>query len=57
MARLAQFDLTTVSGENLRQIALECGQSLPMQQFPSKTLVKKRMSCAKLRSKEGESAA
>ena len=43
LARLVQHDQRTVSGRNLRQITLECGQGLPVKQFPSKTLVKKRM--------------
>ena len=43
LARLVQNDLRTVSGRNLRQVALECGQDLPVQQFPSKNFVKKTM--------------
>ena len=43
LARLVQHDLRTVSGRNLRQIALECGKGLPVKQFPSKTIVKETM--------------
>ena len=43
LARLVQHDLRTVTGRNLRQIVLESGQGLLVQQFHYKTIIKKTM--------------
>ena len=43
LARLQQADQRTLFGRTLCQISQECGNGQPMQNFPSKTAVKKTM--------------